>query len=410
MRPVPLYVFAHHLALKLLPAALILNLLYILVYSNSATILGNAESAAGQASLLLIFSAGLASLASCWGGVQLRRTELIHAAAAKPRWQIVGLWLSPAFLSGAVVQIAGAIGLLALSEALPNSRFALILIAQLSALVVHTALGYWWGRILRPFLAYPLALLTSYLWLAFTWTLPITFIRYLAGPAMVMCCSPVEHIDPAAPGALLVFSVIAGGGLLIPAIWRGGRKIVKAGLAMFCLILGVGAGYLIAGHLGPVATYYLADQDLACSGNAPQVCVAEVSLARNDLREQISSDFKKTQAIGLPSVQQALIYRGEDLPALHEGIAYIAYPPTMTVEEAHRMVASIYTAPLEQCLDVFLAQDNLQAFNTYSASINLLMTQLTDYLTGATGADPEQEQAIRELYSTLSDCSHPSGV
>ncbi|MGV3103727.1 hypothetical protein [Rothia sp. 32237D007AR] len=334
----------------------------------------------------------------------------MHTAAARPSWQIIGLWIFPAFLGGAAVQIAGAIGLLALSEALPNSRFALILVAQISALMVHTALGYWCGRFLCPFLAYPLALLTSYLWLAFTWTLPITFIRYLAGPAMVMCCSPVERIDPAAPAALLIFSVIVGCGLLGLATWRGGHKLVKIGVATLCLTLGGGAGYLVAGHLGPVATSYLADQDLVCAGSAPQVCVGEVSLARNDLREQISFDFKKIQNIGLPPVEQALIYRGENLPALHEGTAYIAYPPTMTGEEAHRMVASIYTAPLEQCFDVFLTQNDMQAFSAYSASTDLLMNQLTDYLADSADVDSTREQAIRELYTTLSGCSLPPGV
>ncbi|WP_421084686.1 hypothetical protein [Rothia nasimurium] len=286
----------------------------------------------------------------------------------------------------------------------------LILVAQCSALLVHTALGYWWGRFLRPVLAYPLAVLTSYVWLAFTWTLPVTFIRYLAGPAMVMCCSPVEHIDPAAPGALLIFSATVGCGLLALAVWRGGHKVIKAGVAVSCLILGGSAGYLMAGQLGPVATYYLADEDLKCAGNAPQVCVGEVSLARNDLREQISFDFKKMQSIGLPPVQKALIYRGENLPALHEGTAYIAYPPTMTEEEAHRMVASIYAAPLEQCLEVLLTQDDLQDFNAFSASIDQLKTQLTGYLIGPVDVDFAQEQAIRELYITLSSCSLPPGV
>ncbi|WP_326503270.1 hypothetical protein [Rothia nasimurium] len=411
MRPISLRLFTSHLAFKLLPAALILNALYILVYSNSATIVGNAESAAGQASLLLIFSAGLTCMASCWTGVQLRRTELIHMTAARPSWQVMGLWLAPSFLGGAAAQVAGVLGLLAFSGALPNTRFSLILLAQCAALLVHLALGYWLGKLLRPALAYPLALLASYLWLAFTWTLPITFVRYLAGPAMVMCCSPVEHIDPAAPVALIVFSVVVGGSFLTLAIWQGGRRLIKVGLAMAALAAGGGAGYTVAGHLGPVATSYLADGELACAAQEPEVCVGKVSLARGDLREQISSDFKKLQGIGLPQVRRAVIYRGENTPALYEGTAYIAYPPTLTVDEAHRMVASIYTSPLDRCTGAFLTEDNLEGFKRYSDSADFLQARLTDYLSeDSFTPDRTQEEEIRELYAALSICSLPEGT
>lgn len=411
MHFLPSRIITNHLALKLLPAALALNVLYILVYSNPAIIVGNAESAAGQASLLLIFSAGLTCLASCWAGIHLCRTRMIHAAGSRPYWQVMGLWLGPAFLSGAVAQLAGALGLLAFAGALPTLEFVLILLAQIAALLFHLAVGYWLGRLLKPAVAYPLALLASYLWLAFTWTLPLTFVRYLAGPAMVMCCSPVEHIDPAAPLALIVFSVLVGGSFIALATWQAGRRSTKAIAATVALVLGVGAGYGLAGHLGPVATRYLADHELVCASNKPQVCVSEVSLARGDLREQISADFRKLQSLGLPPVEHAVIYRGENLPALHEGIAYIAYPPGLTEDDAHGMVASIYTAPLEECASAFLDKDDLEGFRGYSISTDTLKDQLTDYLSKSpANPDSSQGREIRELYTALSACSLPSGV
>lgn len=420
--------FTYHLALKLLPVALLLNLFYILVYGNSATLVGNAESAAGQASLLLIFSAGLTSLASCWAGVHLRRTQLIHRIAPRSALSIFGVWVAPALLCGAVAQASGALGFLFLSGVLPTGSFFLILTSQLFALLFHTALGFSAGKTFKPLVAYPLAVLVSYVWLAFTWTLPVTFLRYLAGPAMVMCCSPVEHIDPAAPRALVAFSAIAGGGTLVLAMWRSLNSRIKAVGAVVFLAVGCTVGHGIAGQLGPVATHYLMDNELLCSGEKPAVCVGQVSLVQGDLREQISDDFKQLEALGFPSAQKAVIYRGENLPAFHEGTAYISYPPTLTVDGAHRMVTSIYVSSLEQCASEISNGKGAEAFVEFSDYSSIVQHWLNTYLAGASFDSPPglasergrslsanlqaqdqgaQEDTVRELYASLSTCTLP---
>ncbi|MBN9153060.1 MAG: hypothetical protein J0I50_05115 [Microbacterium sp.] len=234
-----------------------------------------------------------------------RRSRLRELAPARPALQIVWASIWPALAGAAILQGMGLLMESAGSWGSPG-QFPWVLVLAWAAMVgFHTILGYALGTVLPVLAAAPLAVLVSYTWIGFTWSMPYMPLRYLSGLAISGCCTVDADLAPAAPLAVLVFSV--GGALAIGALMTVRYRTVRRTILVVCaaaLVVGVttSSSLYIAKDLGPYPSPQRAAAEQKCThAGTVEICLfPEQRWAPSaDVVDVVSGALKQLRAAGI---------------------------------------------------------------------------------------------------------------
>lgn len=125
-----------------------------------------------------------------------------------------------------------------------GSYLPVALAGMYMAIVLHALCGYVLGRYLPKILAVACAVIGSYGWVAFAWTVEPLQIRYMAGPALAFCCTSAGELAPQAPWVLLLFSSFLSGAVFLALVGLMNERSSKLrvslwGAGAYMAILGV---------------------------------------------------------------------------------------------------------------------------------------------------------------------------
>ncbi|WP_139244641.1 hypothetical protein [Arthrobacter woluwensis] len=370
--------------------------LYISGNVSTEQIVAHREAAIAASALLLFITGPLAGVSAAIEAGRERRSRGL--AETKTRTDLHVLWVRiwPSIVSASIVQLFAIAYLLVRAGSAPDPISWWIPLALCSALVLHAVAGYVIGQWMPAALAIPATVLLSYLWVAFTWTVEPTQLRYMAGPAMAMCCSPAEKLDGQAPLTLLVFSLIMSVAYLgIAAIGgprglrQGASLVPRVATSVLIAAIAFGAGMFAGNGIGIMPGRTLAKSELRCSDGVPTVCLSDVQIARGDQRRLVAKTFSIFNDLGLQPVRQV-----EPVPALHKGdvlsptgTALISMAPGMSELDTVHSAASTYSSQLDRfSCDL---QDPVKWFET-----RYLVQAWFDQTAARALLSPEDQQSI----------------
>lgn len=253
--------------------------------------------------LYLIFSCGVASVSAAVEGSRVRRARLPEFPTTRSSFALIYNRLWPSMLVGLIVQAVAFILLSRGTWGAPGGVSPLLIAAAAAIILFHTALGYTLGRFLPLPVSVPLALLLSYGWLGFTWSIDYYPLRYLAGLVIANCCSVETVLDPRAPIAAIVFCIGAGLLLLIAAASRPRMQdlasLIRPTAAIAGVVIIAVASLGIAADLGSTPVRARPQSQATCSGSAPTVCLFPETTATNDPEHAIRAIVHNLQVAGI---------------------------------------------------------------------------------------------------------------
>ncbi|MCB4209132.1 hypothetical protein [Arthrobacter sp. UM1] len=393
---------------------------YIGLFADPADFRGHREAAGAFSALLLLVSGPLAAASSAVEGGRVRGSSGVLEAAVRPPLRLVWGRIWPGFAAGAAVQCAAFGVLTAMAGPAPDGPNALLAASLVAAVLPHAAAGHVLGLLIRQVFAVPGAVLLSYLWIAFAWTLEPLQLRYMAGPVMALCCTPVNRLDPAAPLTLLVVSLAAAAGFaaLAAVLGRPRRaarscvELLEASGPAVCLVLALAAGMVTGRGLGVFPTVPIGEGELLCrrsdEGGAaqspgadgrkggrfepPEVCATAVQLSEADRRPLIAAVFSALEEAGLPRIRRVVsLERPHESPLLDQDVANVFTAPDMTEVEVIRSAAATFAHHLvfQRCPEGEGAPD-MDAYGEF-AVLSFLEAAW------ALGHDDATAEALREL-------------
>lgn len=398
------------------PAAIIVTV-YISANVSTDQIVAHREAAIAASSLLLFVSAPLAGVSAALEAGRERQSRGLLETKTRSELHVLWVRIWPSILSSCLVQLLAIAYLLARAGSAPDPVSWLIPIALCAALVLHSLAGYVIGQWVPTAMAVPLTILLSYVWVAFTWTVEPTQLRYMAGPVMAMCCSPAQKLDSQAPLTLLVFSLIMAVAYLGVAVIGGRRGLKNAVSALPRLVTSlVIAGFafsvaLTTGNgIGVLPGRNLAISELQCASQEPTVCLSAVQIARRDSRDLVGKTFAVFNDIGLQPVQ-----RVEPVPAMitgdvltSTGTAFVSMKPGMSPLEVVHSAASTYSSQLDRfTCDLqnpqkwFETRYLVQAWLDGTAAKRLLTTDEQEAIINFSLTDPTTSEALKSNLSVL---------
>ncbi len=255
MRPV--IPWRSRVALWLLLPAIACVYAFCGLYFDLSSVRGYWPAVVAGSAIFLFFPCAVASVSAAQEGARARRGRLSTVPHARREIQLVVAALWPSLACAAAVQLAA---VLILSRGTwgtaATDPFTLVLLAGafVAILVLHTAMGYLLGRHLPLAASIPVALLLSYSWLGFTWSVNWFPLRYLSGLVLADCCSVDTALDARAPLAAIVFSLGMGLLLIAAAVIRStestARLAIRGSTVAAAATAVTVAGILIAGDLG----------------------------------------------------------------------------------------------------------------------------------------------------------------
>ncbi len=331
------------------PASL-LALVYVETYIRPESVDSHPEAAWSTAFLLLIVACPLAAAAGALEAGRLRASRGMSDAAARPGAAVTAERLWPGVLAALVALATGICVASLKTGGGPWNVSPLIPAALVLGVCLHALGGWVLGLLARPVLAIGLAVVISYSWLGFAWTVEPTQIAYLAGPILESCCDSSARLDPRGAWAMILFSVCGIGALLVWApllLHREGRsRLLPSILAIALMSAGAAGGMGLAAGLGRDAGMTVPPEELRCRESSPQVCLTEVQVHRQDLRPFLSEVFGVLETLGAPSVSVAGPGLGMSPDAQKRGEARLVVQPSMTRPQAVRSAVSSHTGPL----------------------------------------------------------------
>lgn len=338
----PMYGLLRRPVIWLTIPAIALVVLYERAFPSSMFVEGNWAAVAGQSTLFLLFSAGLAAVGGALEGSRVRRSLLFAQPIARRRLVVLVRLLAPALILGVLVQLSAFLMLARQAANSPGTPPAVLLAAQGAAIVFHLALGFTLGRSLPLAAAVPGALLASYSWLGFTGAVSYTPVRYLSGLADTQCCSVDTVVNPAGPQATVVFSLGATAVLLAFGIRYPRRplrtRVLRLGLTGLALLAVVSGGMWIARDVGyaPVATRPASAT--RCAGDSPTVCLFPEQAANPAIRPTIARAAHNLDGVGVPVARVVSGSRGTSTSS----VAYAYFSPGMSAPQALHSYLSSY--------------------------------------------------------------------
>lgn len=277
------------------------------LYFDMNAVLGYWPAVVAGSAIFLFFPCALAALSGAHEGARARRGRLDTLAHSRGGLEVAAVALWPSFACGVVVQFAA---VLLLSRgtwgSVPSHPETLVLIAAALVAIIffHAALGYLLGRALPPAASLPVALLLSFSWLGFTWSVSWFPLRYLSGLILADCCSVDMQVDPRAPLAAIIFSIGVGALMLAASVFprRVGRAHVVGRWSAWAVAATAvtTAGVFIASGLGYSAAVARPARDAECSGTHPAVCLFPEVGGSGHPEETIRHAVQNLEAAGLP--------------------------------------------------------------------------------------------------------------
>lgn len=291
-----------HPATFLLPPWLVLTTIYALLQGVNEDAHGYWVGTVSSATVFTMFACTYAALSAAVSGGRIRRAESVVRSAARGPLQIAAAALWPTVLGAIVIQIAGLLLVLGPTWAAPGRFPGEVLVSWAAMILLHTLVGYLLGRALPPMLSAPLALLLSYVWLGFTWSLPYIPLRYLSGLALSGCCAVYSSLPWQAPVATTLFSL--GVALVLAWLAAAVRSRVPrlARIGISCAAIGALAAtsLIIARDLGPYPSPPRSANDTVCEdSHGYSVCLFP------EQRAQAVADATETVGAALHKLSQA---------------------------------------------------------------------------------------------------------
>jgi hypothetical protein len=177
--------------------------------------------------------------------------------------------LTPTFIVGALA-VALALGLLLPQTAGgPNRTVAAVLGMELLVIAAHTAVGYVVGLGLPRVLAVPVALVGSFVWMAYPAAMNVFWVRQLNGTNLAECCS-LDQV--AAPRSILAPALVSIGLLLAARLVTVRQRALRI-LAPVALAVVVAVSAWIVHPLGYSAAEPRPTALRTCSDTQPRVCL-----------------------------------------------------------------------------------------------------------------------------------------
>ncbi|MGW3953322.1 DUF7224 domain-containing protein [Streptomyces sp. NPDC004752] len=260
------------LRVSLAPRIGILLILWLLAYSGNVTELvtdGYWESVAAQSTSLLVWTAPAVAACGAWEGLRVRQSRALQGAPVRTFSGVSLAVLTPTLVLG-VLAVALALGLL-LPQAAGTPGWTAVAVLGLELLVVtaHTAVGYVIGLCLPRLLAVPVALVGSFVWMAYPAAMHVFWVRQLNGTNLAECCG-LDQV--AAPRSILAPALVSIGLLLaawLVTVRQRGLRI----LAPVVLAVAVTVSAWIVHPLGYSAAASRSTALRTCSDTQPRVCL-----------------------------------------------------------------------------------------------------------------------------------------
>lgn len=260
------------------PLMLVLAVLFLAMQSTVPQGVASRLGAVAGSTQYLIFSCGLVAVASVIEVSRLRRSRVLRGTLVRTRASVLAdvLWpgLAAAILLQGLFLGEGLLRTLGVPGAFPWE----LLLAQMAIILFHLTLGVLAGAVLPAIVAPAAALTASFVWLGFTWGIAFVPLRYLSGLALSQCCSVDESVDQNAVMTAILFSVVAGAGLLALAVmFLPGHalpsRIVGAGTSLLLVVTGAAGGIALARDVDVVPVLPRPLAELHCAGSDPEVCL-----------------------------------------------------------------------------------------------------------------------------------------
>lgn len=397
------------------------------LYLDMSAVRGYWPAVIAGSAIFLFFPCALAALSGAHEGARARRGRLDTLPHSRGGLAIVAVALWPSFACGLVVQLAA---VLLLSRgtwgSVPSHPETLVLIAAALVAIIffHAALGYLFGRVLPPAASLPVALLLSFSWLGFTWSVSWFPLRYLSGLILADCCSVDMQVDPRAPLAAIIFSIGVGALMIAASVFP--RRVGPAHVAGRWSAWAVAAttvttaGVFIASGLGYSAAVARPARDADCSGTHPAVCLFPEVGGSGHPEETIRHAVQNLEAAGLPV--PATVRMGED-PRTAETLSMVVTVGMTDPQIIHSLAVSFL--PLSGAVYCGTGADLQARESTYStvgawivhAAANGIVdeTQVMPVSAGEPGdptalgrlAPARQAEWVRAAMPSLVDCSVP---
>ncbi|WP_147255559.1 hypothetical protein [Streptomyces sp. PT12] len=247
-------------------------ILWLLAYSGNVTELvtrGYWESVTAQSTFLLVWTAPAVAACGAWEGTRVRRSAVLEGAPTRSPVAVALTALAPTLLLGGL-SVALAVSLLApQAMGYPGWPSLPVMALQLLVVAAHTVVGYVLGLSALRALAVPVALVGSFLWMAYPAALPAFWVRQLNGTNIAECCAIDQTV---ATRGIIAPAVVAMGMIAAAWLWSMRRRLyqIPAVVALGSLIA---TGAWIAQPLGYAAAQDRPAAERSCTGAEPRVCL-----------------------------------------------------------------------------------------------------------------------------------------
>ncbi|NJP99951.1 DUF7224 domain-containing protein [Streptomyces zingiberis] len=292
------------LRVSIAPRIGLLLVLWLFAYRDSVTELvtrGYWDSVAGQSSTLLVWTAPAVAACAAWEGVRIRQSRALQGAPARTFTSVSLVTLAPTLALGVLAVVLSLGLLLPQAAGSPDGTTAAIVALQLAVVTAHTAVGYVLGLHLPRLPAVPVALVGSFVWMAYPAAMNVFWVRQLNGTNLAECC---ELDQVAAPRSIIAPALVAVGLLvaawLVTARGRGPRL-----LAPVLLAITVAGSAWIVNPLGYSAAEPRSTTARTCSGAHPQICLwPEQRAAAKDVATWATDAHNRLTAVGVTTAAQ----------------------------------------------------------------------------------------------------------
>ncbi|MEU6605700.1 hypothetical protein ABZ922_11635 [Streptomyces shenzhenensis] len=292
------------LRVSIAPRIGILLILWLLAYSGNVTELvtdGYWESVAAQSTFLLVWTAPAVAACAAWEGLRVRRSRALEGAPVRTFSGVSLAVLTPTLVLG-VLAVALSLGLLLPHVAGNPGRSAVAVVGmELLVVAAHTAVGYVIGLSLPRLLAVPVALVGSFVWMAYPAALNVFWVRQLNGTNLTECC----ELDQVAAPRSIVAPALVSIGLLLAARLVTVRQRGLRILAPVVLAVVVTVSAWIVHPLGYSAAESRPTVLRTCSDTRPRVCLwPEQERVAADIVEWATDAHTRLAALGVTTAPE----------------------------------------------------------------------------------------------------------
>ncbi|QKW07275.1 hypothetical protein HUT18_13620 [Streptomyces sp. NA04227] len=278
-------------------------------------------SVTAQSNVLIAFIAPACAASAAWEGTRVRRSRILEGTPVRSPVRIALSAVLPVYVLGAASVVLALLLLLPGTPGAPDGNSVAILAVEAVVVAAHVAVGYVLGLRLPPFLAAPVALVTSFLWMAFPAALPTPWLRQLNGANLSECCALDQTL---APRALLAPSVVALGTVVAVLLWIWAQgRFQQLLLAPLAVGITLAVAVPIATPLGRSPAQARPASELRCEGRAPAVCLwPEQQASADRIGRWAAHADARLRTMGVPTAARITPHSSD--PAQDEVLGFVA--------------------------------------------------------------------------------------